>query len=210
MSLGGDRTATPQETVLRYSNAAVAFHWVTVVLVLFQAYLGFRFGWSEPSPARDEVFLWHKTVGVVILLLTLARLVYRAKNPPPPFPPGIPAWQRASAVWNHRLFYALLIAMPIVGWVAVSGYANGPTSPLVGGIEVPVFPDITREVADLAGAAHKYSAFLLVALILLHVSAALKHQFIDRWPGAARMPPFLSDGTPVVIGQGRAAADREG
>ena len=202
--------AAPQDAVLRYSNVAVAFHWTTVVLVLLQAYLGFKFDWSEPGPARDEVFLWHKSLGVLILLVTLARLAYRLANPPPPFPPGIPQWQRIAAVWNHRLFYALLIAMPIVGFVAVSGYANGPTTPLVGGIEVPVIPGVSRETGELAGELHELAAWTLVALILLHVAAALKHKFVDRWRGSARMPPFTSHGEPVAIGQGPGEAAREG
>lgn len=200
----------PQNAVLRYSNTAVAFHWITVAFVLWQAYLGFCFALSEPGPARDEVFIWHKTVGVVILLLVLARLVYRLKNRPPPFPPELPDWERVAAVWNHRLFYILLIAMPIVGFVAVSGYANGPTTPLLGGIEVAVIPGVSKETGDLAGEVHKYAAFLLVGLILLHVAAALKHQFVDRWRGSARMPPFSSHGEPVAIGQGGDRVLREG
>jgi cytochrome b561 len=200
----------PQEAVLRYSNVTVAFHWVTVALVLTQAYLGFRFSLSEPSPERANVFEWHKTVGVVILLLTLARLTYRIKNPPPPFPPELPAWERILAVWNHRLFYTLLIAMPIVGFIAVSGFSQEPTTSLAGGIHVPILPGIDRATGELAGEVHEYSAFLLVGLILLHVAAALKHQFVDKWRGSARMPPFTSQGQPVAIGQGsdQAGADR--
>jgi cytochrome b561 len=201
----------PQSAVLRYSNTTVAFHWITVLLVLFQAYLGFRFGFfSEPGPTHDEIFIWHKTIGVVILLLTLARLVYRLKNPPPPFPPELPAWERFAAVWNHRLFYLLLIAMPIVGFVAVSGYANGPTTPLLGGIEVPVIPGVSKDTGDLAGEVHELAAFLLVFLILVHIGAALKHQLIDHWRGSARMPPFTSSGEPVAIGQGGDEALQEG
>ena len=196
----------PQDAVLRYSNATVAFHWITAALVVVQAILGFRFGMSEPGPARDEVFLWHKTVGVVILLIVLARLIYRVKNPPPPFPPELPAWERHAAVWNHRAFYALLIAMPIVGFIAVSGHAQGGLTPLVGGIQIPTIPGISRQTGELAGEVHELSAFLLIALILLHVAAALKHQFVDKWRGSARMPPFTSHGEPVVIGQG---ADRD-
>jgi len=199
----------PQNAVLRYSNATVTLHWTTVALVLFQAYLGFRFGWSDPGLDRDYVFLWHKRVGVVILLLTHARLAYRLKTPPPPFPPELPAWERILAVWNHRLFYLLLIAMPIVGFVAVSGYANGPTTPLLGGIEVPVIPGVSRDTGDMAGEMHEISAFVLVALILVHAGAALKHQFVDRWRGSARMPPFSSQGEPVAIGQGRDVSRRE-
>ena len=192
----------PQDAVLRYSNTTVTFHWITVALVLLQAYLGFTFALSEEGPARDAVFIWHKTVGALILLITLARLAYRVKNPPPPFPPELPAWERFAAVWNHRLFYTLLIAMPIVGFIAVSGFANGPTTPLLGGIEVPVIPGISRDTGELAGEVHELAAYLLVALILVHVAAALKHQFVDRWRGSARMPPFTSHGAPVVIGQG--------
>ena len=192
----------PQRAVLRYSNAAVAFHWITAALVLLQAYLGFRFGLSEPGPGRDEVFIWHKSVGALILLLVLARLAYRVKNPPPPFPPELSTFERLAAVWNHRLFYTLLIAMPIVGFVAVSGYANGPTTPLIGGIEVPVIAGVSKETGDLAGEVHELAAYLLVALIVLHLAAALKHQFVDRWRGSARMPPFTSHGEPVAIGQG--------
>lgn len=192
----------PQSAVLRYSNTTVAFHWITVVLVLTQAYLGFTFALSDEGPARDQVFIWHKTLGVIILLLTLARLAYRVKNPPPPFPPELPAWERFAAVWNHRLFYTLLIAMPIVGFIAVSGFASGPTTPIAGGIQVPVIPGVSRATGELAGEVHEYAAFLLVALILLHIAAALKHQFVDRWRGSVRMPPFSSMGEPVAIGQG--------
>jgi cytochrome b561 len=200
----------PQGAVLRYSNVTVTLHWITVALVLLQAYLGFTFALSEDGPARDSVFVWHKTIGAIILLLTLGRLGYRLKNPPPPFPPELPAWERFAAVWNHRLFYLLLIAMPIVGFIAVSGFANGPTTPLAGGIEVPVIPGISRETGELAGEIHELAAFLLVALILVHIAAALKHQFVDHWRGSARMPPFTSQGEPVVIGQGRDESLAEG
>jgi len=199
----------PQHAVLRYSNVNVAFHWTTVVLVLLQLYLGSRFALSEPSAARDEVLLWHKSVGVLIFVLTLARLAYRLRNPPPPFPPELPAWERVAAVWSHRLFYALLIAMPIAGFVAVSGYTRGPFL-VIGGIEVPLIPGVSSETGHLAGEVHERATYTLVALILLHVAAALKHQFVDHWRGSARMPPFTSQGEPVVIGQGRDEAAQEG
>ena len=200
----------PQGAVLRYSNVTVALHWITVALVLLQAYLGFTFALSDEGPARNAVFIWHKTIGVTILLLTLGRLAYRIKNPPPPFPPELPRWERYAAVWNHRLFYLLLIAMPIVGFIAVSGFANGPTTPLAGGIEVPVIPGISKATGELAGEIHELAAFLLVALILVHLAAALKHQFIDRWRGSARLPPFTSQGSPVAIGQGHDEVRAEG
>ena len=61
------------------------------------------------------MFAWHKTIGALILVLALVRLAYRLKNPPPPFPPELPRWERIAAVWNHRAFYFLLIVLPLTG-----------------------------------------------------------------------------------------------
>jgi len=192
-----------QGRVLRYSNTAVTIHWITVILVLAQAYFGFTFALSEAGPARDAIFIWHKTTGVVILLLTLARLAYRLKNPPPPFPPDIPAWERFAAVWNHRLFYLLLIAMPIVGVTAASGMLPGSTIPLLGGIAIPKVPGISNDLAETLGDVHVAAAWLLIALLVVHAAAALKHQFFDHNRAAGRMPPFHAPGgEQAVIGQG--------
>lgn len=195
--------AREQHPLRRYSNVAAAFHWVTVVLVLLQAYLGFTFSDAPDGLARDNIFVWHKTVGALILFVVLARLAYRLVNTPPPYPPELPAWERFAGTWNHRIFYLLLIAMPIVGFVSVSGFANGPTTPLLGGINIPVIPGISKQTGELAGEVHSIAAFLLVALIVLHIAAALKHEFIDKNRAAGRMPPFKDPvDEPVVVGQG--------
>lgn len=201
----------PQDPVRRYSNVAVAFHWITVVLVVAQAIVGFGFHRFSEGALKAELFTWHKTIGPLILLITLARLWYRVKNPPPPFTPELPHWERIAAVWNHRLFYILLIAMPLVGLYAISGGADEPTTELVGGIPFPLIPGVSEQAGDIAGEVHMVAAWLLVALIVIHVAAALKHQFIDQWRLAGRMPPFRApDGEVAVIGQGSAARPVEG
>ena len=81
----------------------------------------------------------------------LARLTYRLVNPPPPYPPELPRWERFAGTWNHRLFYLLLIAMPIVGLIATSGMTPGPTISLLGGIEIPKIPGISKELGETAG-----------------------------------------------------------
>jgi cytochrome b561 len=203
--------AVPQDSVRRYSNVAVVFHWVTVVLVLAQAIVGFGFNRFSEGALKAELFTWHKTIGPLILLITLARLWYRVKNPPPPFTTELPDWERLAAVWNHRLFYTLLIAMPLVGLVAISGDAESPTTRLVGGFPFPLVPGISEATADMAGEVHEVAAWVLVALILVHVAAALKQQFYNRWRLAARMPPFQAPGgEEAVIGQGSDAHRIEG
>src|SRR4051812_48782264 len=123
-----------QQPLRRYSNVAVTIHWITVLLVLTQLWLGFTFADMPRGPDKAMYFTWHKTVGATILLLSIARLVYRLNNPPPPFPPELPRWERLAAVWNHRAFYFLLIALPLTGLIAVSGRADNWFTPLIGNI----------------------------------------------------------------------------
>lgn len=191
-----------QEPVRRYSTVAVAFHWLIVVLLLLQVWLGFTFHGMERGPARAEFFTWHKTVGATILVLTLIRLAYRLRNPPPPYPPEVPAWRRVSAVWVHRILYLLLVALPLTGLIAVSD--RGPVTDLIGGIPLPTVPGIDEATSELSGGVHEVLVWTTIALLVLHVGAALYEQFLARAGIAARMPPFrLRSGEPTVIGQGR-------
>lgn len=195
--------AREQQPLWRYSNVAVTFHWLTAALVLFQIWLGLSFADMAQGPERSNLFTWHRTIGALILLIVLARLTYRLMNPPPPYPPQLPRWERVAGTWNHRLFYLLLIAMPIGGVLAVSARVPGPTIMLLGGIAIPKVPGISKQLGELAAAVHSGAAKLLIALILLHVAAALKHQFFDRNRVSGRMPPFRDPvDEPVVIGQG--------
>ncbi len=198
--------AVPQQRIRRYSNTAVTIHWVTVLLVLFQVWLGLSFVDLAQGPERGQLFTWHKTVGALILLATIGRLTYRLMNPPPPYPTDLPKWERFAGVWNHRLFYLLLIGLPIGGLIAVSGKAQGPTTELLGGIPLPLVPGISEQLGEAVGGIHAALAFVLIGLIALHAAAALKHQFFDHAPAAGRMPPFRPPhGERVVIGQGSGA-----
>ena len=201
-----------QHPIRRYSNVAVAFHWTVVALVLTQVVIGFTFAEFLPKgPTQAALFTWHKTLGALILLLTLARLAYRLKNPPPPFPPELPPWRRTIAVWNHRLFYALLILLPLTGLVAVSGHAKSWFTPLVGGIPLPVVPGISGDTGDTSGDVHVVLVYTTIALLLLHVGAAIQQQFFEHDRTAGRMPPFQAPGDErAVIGQGGSAVSAEG
>lgn len=185
--------ATPQpDVLLRYNNGAVLIHWLTALLVLTQVYVGFTFHNMDRGPERALWFEWHKTIGATILILALIRLAWRLMHRPPPFPEELPRWERLAAVWNHRLFYALLIVLPLTGLIAVSGGANEATTGLVGGLRLPLLPGLSEDAGDLAGETHELLVKLTIALLAVHVAAALKHQFVDRSRVAGRMPPFRS------------------
>ena len=199
--------AVPQRPLLRHSNFAVTMHWLIVLLLLTQVWLGFTFAGMERGPARGEFFTWHKTVGATILVLTLIRLAYRLMNPPPPYPTDMPEWRRLAGVWTHRLLYFLMIALPLTGLIAVSGRAEDWFTPLVGNIPLPVVPGIDEATGELSGGVHEVLVFTTIALLVIHISAGLYEAFLTRDGVGYRMPPFRSrEGEPVAIGQG---GDRE-
>jgi cytochrome b561 len=203
--------AVPQSPIRRYSNVAVTLHWVVVALVLTQVVIGFTFDNMPRGPVRGELFTWHKTIGATILLLTLARFGYRLKNPPPPFPPELPRWRRIVAVSNHRLFYLMLILLPLTGLIAVSGHARSWFTPLVGGVPLPVVPGISPDTGEMSGDVHIVLVITTIALLLLHAGAAIYQQFFEHDRTAGRMPPFQAPGgEEPVIGQGGAALPAEG
>ena len=172
---------------IRYGNLAVAIHWLSAALILTQVYLGFAFSsFPKGTPERAELFTWHKTVGVVILLLALTRLAVRLIDAPPPYPADFPKWERRVAVWTHRIFYFLIIALPLTGLAAVSKGAKSGFTELLGGTWFPVVP------IPALGGAHEPLVFATIGLLVIHVLAALKNQFVNRGPVADRMPPFRS------------------
>jgi cytochrome b561 len=174
---------------VRYKSIVVWIHWITAALVVTQVIIGFTFDeFMEKGPARSEVFAWHKTLGATILVLALIRLAVRLLNPPPPYPTDFPKWERFLAVWNHRLFYILLIALPLTGLAAVSGRAEDGTVPLLFGLRLPAIPGISPE--NDFGDVHGLLVLTTLALVVLHVGAALYNQFGSSTNVADRMPPF--------------------
>lgn len=182
-----------QQVLLRYTNGAITLHWLTVVLVLAQIYVGLTFVDMPRGPERGEWFTWHKTIGATILVLSLIRLAWRLAHKPPPFPESLPRWERIAAVWNHRIFYVLLIALPLTGLATISAGESGVTK-LAGGIPLPLIPGLPEAAGDTFGSVHEVLVFTTIALVVLHLAAALKHQFIDRARVAGRMPPFQAPG----------------
>ena len=168
---------------VRYRGVVVAIHWLAAILIITQIWLGFTFhDFPKGSAERAFYFDWHKTLGVAVLLLGIVRLGMRLVNPPPPYPQDFPMWERAIAVWTHRAFYFLIIALPLTGLAAVS--KGGAMTELVGGIEFPTVP------LPGLGEAHEVLAKLMIGLLVIHVLAALKNQFVTGGVVAGRMPPF--------------------
>jgi cytochrome b561 len=163
-------------------------HWLVALLVLATLPVGqTMIVEGLPRSVQDALFIFHKNVGVVILLLVLGRLAFRYFNPAPPLPASVPVWQRRIAHLSHATLYTLLIFMPLTGFVRVQ--AGGFP---IEGLDALGFPRIVPRSDALAGFAstlHFYGRMVLVAVILLHVSAALYHALWLRDGVLSRMWP---------------------
>lgn len=192
--------ARPQDPLLRYNNVAVFLHWFTALLVVAQVVVGFTFANIGQGPARGELFTVHKTLGPLILIVVLVRLGWRIANPPPPYPPQLSQWERIAGVWNHRVFYLLLIALPLTGLATISAGASSEgkrTTEMLGGIPLPLIPGIPKTAGETFESIHIVLVIVTLALLVLHIGAALKHQF-ERNRAAGRMPPFGTPGESTV------------
>jgi len=141
------------------------------------------------SPQRLKLYNWHKWAGVTLLALSAFRLVWRLTHRPPALPVAIeaamPGWQKLAHHATHHGLYLLFFAVPLLGW-AYSSAAGFPIV-LFGVLPLPDFVPVSEELAELIKPLHKLSAFAMMALVLLHVAGALKHQLVDRDGLIARM-----------------------
>ena len=171
----------------RYSYTAITLHWLIALLLAFQIALGWALEGNN-SPELFARYQLHKSVGITILLLSLARLAARLFTPRPPASDG-PAWTRALASTVHWLFYLVMILGPITGWLLVSTARVQVPTLLYGLVPWPHLP-VGRSWHEPAESIHGAMAWLVIGLFALHVAGALRHQWLLGKPELQRMIPF--------------------
>ncbi len=171
----------------RYSYTAITLHWLIALLLAFQIALGWALEGNN-SPELFARYQLHKSVGITILLLSLARLAARLFTPRPPASDG-PAWTRALASTVHWLFYLVMILGPITGWLLVSTARVQVPTLLYGLVPWPHLP-VGRSWHEPAESIHGAMAWLAIGLFALHVAGALRHQWLLGKPELQRMIPF--------------------
>jgi cytochrome b561 len=165
---------------MRYSRTAVWLHWMIAALMFVTIPLGF-YGANLEGEAAQGATNVHKLIGILILALTVVRIGWRLMHRPPPLPPAMAPGLRLLAVATHALFYVLLLVLPLSGWWMTSAFPGRHPIGIDGVIEAPFLPvELSMTAAGVAHQIHLTLGFVAIALILLHVSAALKHHFVDR------------------------------
>jgi len=173
----------------RYDNVAIGFHWLLALMIVGTFGMGLYMTGLPFSMQRVKLFNWHKWAGMTILTLSALRLLWRLRHPPPPEPAG-PRWQQLAARTTHRAMYLLFFAIPLVGWAYSS--AVGMQVVVFGVLPLPNLLATDKALAESIKPLHGWLAYALGTLVLLHVSAGLKHHFIDRDGLLHRMRPGRS------------------
>ena len=173
----------------RYGTVAMSLHWLIALLVLGNLCSGFLFAnvLGHDAPFRFTILQIHKSVGLTVLVLSVARLIWRLVNTIPPLPNDLSPFLKVVARATHYLFYFLIIAIPLAGWAMVSASRTGIPTLYFGLFHWPNMSFIANLPMDqkkadghLFGTAHAWMAYSAAALIVLHVSAALWHHYHFR------------------------------
>lgn len=179
----------------RYSGGAIALHWLVAIGIIANIALA----WIWPLVADEQVrplINAHKSLGITVLGLGLMRVLWRATHKPPALPADYRPWEVRASHLAHAGLYALMLALPLSGWIMDSAWKDSATHPMFyfGLFEWPRLASVqaleptTREAFHTGfGVAHEVMAKLIYALVALHVLGALKHQFLDRTREMQRM-----------------------
>jgi cytochrome b561 len=149
---------------------------------------------QEWMPQRFKIYQWHKSFGIVVLVLSAFRLVWRLTHKPPELPDGMKRWEIVFAKMTHIGFYVLMIGVPLLGWAMISASRLPIENELFYLIPLPDLPGITASEAteDRLKLLHEIGAKLILLLFVLHVAGALKHHFVEKDGTLARMIPALN------------------
>ena len=170
-----------------YPATSKLLHWLVAACVLTTAPVAIAMGRVSPGPTQDTLFNLHKSLGVLILTLMILRLINRLVVGAPIADPDIEPWQKTVSSVVHTSLYALLLAMPIVGYIANSAF--GATTPFFGLFNLPPIVAKNDALSTQLFTIHRWAGWLVILLVLMHVGAALYHYFIRRDNVLPRMLP---------------------
>jgi cytochrome b561 len=181
---------------VRYTSVAIFLHWIMAVGILALLVLGLTMTHvTLPLMRKFQLYQLHKSIGITILLAAFVRLAWRLTHRPPPLPTHMTLRERSAAEGAHVLLYVFLFGLPLTGWALVSASVLNVPTLLYGHIHWPHLPFLSTlphkgPVAAVLKQAHRYAAWFLIAIVLGHALAALRHHWVQRDEVLRRMLPF--------------------
>jgi cytochrome b561 len=176
-----------RNTTEAYGSLAKFLHWAIVLLIVPQYFLAEAAEELPDGLEKLELINGHKSLGMLVLLLTLARIGWKLMNRGLPAPIGEP-WQRKAAAAGHGLLYLLVLAQPLSGW-AMSSSANYPVT-LFGWFQFPALVAENHDLHEALEEVHEALFFVMLAVAVLHMLAAVYHHVVLKDGVLRRMLPF--------------------
>ncbi|MBI4030105.1 MAG: cytochrome b/b6 domain-containing protein [Proteobacteria bacterium] len=178
-----------RNTAERYGGVSRLFHWGMAALVVGLLGLGLYMVDLEPGPLIFNLYFWHKSLGITVLVLVAGRLAWKLSNVRPLPLPSHRSWEKKLAKTAHFLLYLCLFVMPLTGW-AISSAKNFPVS-VFGWFTLPsIYPE-SKEAASFFVTVHVVLSRILIGLIVLHAAGAIKHHMVDKDGTLRRMLPGM-------------------
>lgn len=169
-----------------YTKLAKAMHWLVAIFIFVNFPMGLYMNtFPHNSAGFNGVLFYHASIGSLIFMLAMLRLVWRMTHTPPALPSSVARWQVVASHGLHGTLYVLMLAVPLTGYV--HRLAGGHPVNFFGVGELPVFLGKDEPLRLLTDALHKTLVFVLAILVVGHIAAALKHRFVDRDGVAGRM-----------------------
>ncbi len=168
-------------TARHYGVAAIALHWLMAALITTLVGLGiYMVGLPDVGFDSKKIYLilTHKEIGILVFALVAARLAWRELNPLPRLAETLPEWQKVAAIFVHLCFYALMIALPVTGWV-MSSAAGIPVS-FLNLFTLPDYVPHDEILFERLRQIHDWLGYAMAMLICVHAGAALRHHFLLR------------------------------
>jgi cytochrome b561 len=170
--------SAPVRAAPAYTITARVLHWITAAAILLMLPLGWASANEWGGVWQDSLYDLHRSIGAALIPLVLVRVIYRIMHPPLPLPDAIAPVQRLAAAATHWALYALLLAQPLVGWIATSAYPA--PIPVFGLFELPPLWGANRALSDRLFALHAGCGLAIAGIVVLHVAAACHHHFVRK------------------------------
>lgn len=174
-----------------YGSPAKFFHWLIFLLIATLLAVGFLMTDMANTPDKFFVYGLHKSIGVVVLSLAILRLCWKLNNITPRLPNTMRAIEKLGAHGMHWLLYALMLAMPLSGWLMSS--ASGFPVSVFGLFTLPDLVPPDKELKVFFKDAHELIAYLIIFCVLMHALAALLHHYRHKDNVLLRMLPFYKE-----------------
>jgi cytochrome b561 len=167
----------------KYDKIAIILHWLIATSFITMLVSGLVMANLDiPRSLKFSIYQWHKSLGLLTLILVIIRIAWRLTHTPPKLPNSINKREQKLAKFGHLSLYFWMLILPLSGWIMVSSSIYGLPTIIFGWFEWPHLPYLSanKNINNISNNIHITFAFSLIALILVHIAAVLKHYLKEQ------------------------------